>query len=554
MVPGFIERTGRGTVVAAGMAGNAGFSGGFFNLVGCAGGIRTRSGALTFCGSLRVDAVGLFYEDRCMMDSKVNTPAAGASDLEVCVNWELRAQFLTLADELKQKGLGWFEIQLALENLIRVKKIQTNSSFTAFSLVQELKEQARQAEREAAEAARKRAKEAPDPQDLVVYTLAETTESKISWLWPGKIPLGRVSVVYGEMGIGKTSLALELAARVSSGKNWPNGEQGPEAGHVLILNSVDPLDEVISPRLISAGADRQKIMVVRGVKVKSEVKADVKAVDAEAEAEAEEEGSTEERRFELERDIAALRKWIEVLADVRLVIIDPLEAYCGKRGLSAARMRSVIADLEEFAAEFGVAVVVISSATKCDLPVKNVWRIDCDFLDPDLRSWVPVRWNYGPLSSALAYRITEKGVVWAPTSEVPPIESLQGLSPKQEKRRQLKAQAEWLRHYLLDGPVPAKQILAAGNVAGWSSSQVKRAKQSLQLKCYKERKERGRWVWDLPPQRSTKPVVGNVHIMGALPAEIGNPSEWFKSMEKLLREQGQEIPGRGTSGEVKGEG
>jgi len=263
------------------------------------------------------------------------------------------------------------------------------------------------------------------------------------------------------------------------------------------------------------------------------------------------EGSPEELSVELELDLSALREWITVLGDVRLVMIDPLEAYCGKRGLSAARMRSVIAELEKFATEFGVAVVVISAATKCDLPVKNVWRVDCDVLEPELRCWVPVRWNYGPLSSARAFRITAAGIAWVPAGDPPAADRLQGTSPKLEKRRQLQAHVEWLRHFMLEGPLPVQQILAAGSVAGWSTSQLKRAKQMLRLLCYKERKERGRWIWELPPQKSTRPVMGNVHIKGALPAENGNPSEWFQRMEKLLREQRQEVEGRVKS-EIEG--
>ena len=101
----------------------------------------------------------------------------------------------------------------------------------------------------------------------------------------------------------------------------------------------------------------------------------------------------------------------------------------------------------------------------------------------------------------------------------------------------MKEQVEWLKRELLDGPVPAKQIFAMGNVAGWSASQLKRAKQMLRLMCYKERKERGKWVWELP-MKPTWPVIGGVHYLGAVAGEQSD-AEVLERVRKQLNLKGE---------------
>jgi RecA-family ATPase len=313
------------------------------------------------------------------------------------------------------------------------------------------------------------------------------------WLWAGKIPLGAVTVISGEAGSGKTCLALDLAARVSRGLPFADGAQGPGAGRVLILNADDPVEEQIVPRLVGCGADLEKIAVLSRVAV-----GDL-------------EGQSRQRRFDLEHDLAGLWEEIESLPDARLVIIDSLESFCGRRGLGRSQLRALLSQLNTLAVECGVAIVVISSEGKCDQPVKNVWRVDCNVLDSDLRYLVPVRCNWGALPAGVAFRVTEDSITWETQWEAPSADRSRGATARQEKSCQLKDHAEWLRACLASGPLTAKDVLAAASEAGLSAGQVRRAREALRVVCAKQTVANGKWVWEMP-QRKARDVEGGAGL------------------------------------------
>jgi len=450
------------------------------------------------------------------MENQAQATGQMASDVETSqVNLEQRAHLETLALHLLQEGLSADEVKEALQRFIMSKKWRSRMN-DPFWITHTAEAKLRKIENAKWEAG----KPAEEPDELLVVELADVTPEPVRWLWGGKIPLGKVTVIYGPALIGKTRLGLDLAARVSAGTNWPQETTGPEAGKVLMVNGVDPLANSISPRLHGSGAHLPNVAAIATVKTAAKTA-----------------GGTETRRLDLGRDVPQLRKKMEQMGQVRLVVIDSLEACCGKGAVSRARLRSIMEDLEQLAAECGVAVVVISEGTKCDLPVKYAWCVDNDVLDSNLRCWVPVRSSDIPLPAQMAFRITEKGIAWVAAEDVPPADRLQGTTPKQEKSRQVKEQVEWLKRELLDGPVPAKQIFAMGNVAGWSASQLKRAKQMLRLMCYKERKERGKWVWELP-MKPTWPVIGGVHYLGAVAGEQSD-AEVLERLRKQLNLKGE---------------
>jgi len=269
---------------------------------------------------------------------------------------------------------------------------------------------------------------------------------------------------------------------------------------VLILNGEDPLEEQIVPRLIGSGADLQNVGVITRIKVGVV------------------EGATHQRRFELERDLPALRQEVETLPEGRLLIIDSLEAFCGKLGRAETRL--VLAELQDIAADCGVAVVVVSAGTKCDLPVKNVWRVDCDPLDDGFRCWVPVRCNWSALPDGLAFRVTSETIVWEARAESPTADRSRGATSQQEKSCQLKEHAEWLKAYLAAGPLPAKEVLSAASTAGWSAGQVRRAREALRVVCSKETTVNGQWVWVMPGREGiglgTEEVEGGKDVEDAV--------------------------------------
>jgi putative DNA primase/helicase len=325
------------------------------------------------------------------------------------------------------------------------------------------------------------------PDELQVVVLAEVTQEPVRWLWPKKIPLGKVTVVYGEAGLGKTSWSLDLAARVSAGHNWPDGAPGAGPAKVLLINGEDNLNETICPRLACGGAQLQNITAIAGIKSVTP------------------EGETAERRFDLSRDIPTLRQRMEALGDLRLVLIDSLQACCGAVRQNSLRMRTLLAELGKLAEDLGVAIVVISAEQKCELPVKNVWRVDCDVLDPELRWWVPVKCHCSSLPKGMAFRVISAGIAWDLFQEPLNADRMSGSTGKEERTWRLRDLADWLTVQLTQGPCTAKEILRCGGAEGWSPGQIKRAKLALRVTCYKEKKSKGRWIWQLPA-KPTQPV------------------------------------------------
>lgn len=508
-----------------------------------------------------------------------------------------RAELVNFVAGLLQRGVQSCEIGPALQEYIEAKGWPPQGMRARLGIMQSAREMVGKAAAGVVE------KKANEPAALQVVSLAEMEDEAVRWLWPGRIPLGKVTVICGESGLGKTCLALDLAARVSAGTDWPDEKQlsvdgcrlsvgeseggkatrslvglvsspccasalpdsenrateanratgverpdkgekqssstreasatsldaptdnrqlttdnGAGPGRVLLLNGEDHWGDSIRPRLAGGGANFQYITAITGIDSGSK------------------NGKTGERCFEcfeLERDIPALRQQIEMLGEVRLVIIDSLEAYCGAVGKSSLRMRKVVGELVKLADECGVAVVVVSSASKCDLPVKHVWKVDGDVLDPELRLWLPVKFSSGRPPRGLGYRVTEKGIVWEERRWSPQPDWLRGSTAKQEHSWRLMEIVSWLKGYLGQGPCAAREVLDSGSAFGWTVHQVKRAKLALDLECYKETGKNGRWFWQLSRQ------PGSVGSRPSLDATL----EWLDRAGRLDQTSAQQNKG-----------
>src|SRR4051812_12628187 len=85
--------------------------------------------------------------------------------------------------------------------------------------------------------------------------MADVKSRPLGWLWPGRIPLGGLTTIAGDPGLGKSFLTLDLAACVSAGRPWPDAPEGiTPPGEVVTSSAEDELDTIVGPRLIAAGA------------------------------------------------------------------------------------------------------------------------------------------------------------------------------------------------------------------------------------------------------------------------------------------------------------
>ena len=94
----------------------------------------------------------------------------------------------------------------------------------------------------------------------------EVATRKVKWLWTGRFPLRGLSLLAGNPGVGKSHLALYMAAVITNGGKWPDGKEAVEQGSVIILTAEDSLEETMSLRLRAAGADLSRIMYLTGAK------------------------------------------------------------------------------------------------------------------------------------------------------------------------------------------------------------------------------------------------------------------------------------------------
>jgi RecA-family ATPase len=159
--------------------------------------------------------------------------------------------------------------------------------------------------------------------------------------------LGKLSLIAGEPGLGKSQLTAALAAAVTTSDQWPCTQERAPLGSVVIFSAEDDARDTIVPRLKGAGADLDRIRIVSGVKEQSD------------------RGVGIERSFSLQADLPLLEGAIRKLGDARLIIIDPITSYLGKvDSHKNAEIRSVLEPVAQMAARHGAAVVGITHFSK----------------------------------------------------------------------------------------------------------------------------------------------------------------------------------------------
>jgi hypothetical protein len=97
---------------------------------------------------------------------------------------------------------------------------------------------------------------------MQIRSLCEWTPRPLSWFWPGRLALGKLAILDGDPGLGKSLVALDLCARLSTGRAFPDGRPCPGSGNALVLNGEDGVEDTIRPRLQALGADLERVFVL----------------------------------------------------------------------------------------------------------------------------------------------------------------------------------------------------------------------------------------------------------------------------------------------------
>ncbi|MEQ9461113.1 MAG: AAA family ATPase [Phycisphaeraceae bacterium] len=351
-----------------------------------------------------------------------------------------------------------------------------------------------------------------DPGGPVLRCLADIEPQKVRWLWPGRIPLGRITLLVGRPGEGKSFLTCDMAARVSTGTDWPDGTVCPE-GSVLLVCAEDDPGDTIRPRLDAHHADVRRVHLLAGVRRPTG-----------------RDGEMVETWFTL-ADVLELESVLERLSDCKLVVVDPIGSYLGS-GTDAHRdneVRSVLAPIGRLAEKYGPAFVVVAhrrkgTGTNADELAlgsraftgiaRAVWHVTREEEDKTRRLLLPGKNNLGPEGSGLAFTIAGDPAVIA--WEMNPVE----MSADDQLRREngggeertpgpepvaRNHAAAWLRGLLEEGAKRVKEIEGEGRAAGFSMGTLRRAKDELGITPHREGYgEGGGWWWELPSKVRTK--------------------------------------------------
>jgi putative DNA primase/helicase len=331
--------------------------------------------------------------------------------------------------------------------------------------------------------------------EVELESFRDVKAESVRWIWHFRLPLGKLTLFVGHPGFGKSLTTIDIAARLSRGKNFPDGARC-DIGDVIFLCAEDDAADTVRPRLDAAGADVSRVHRVKAVKVILH------------------DGKTGESVFSLDRDVEKLDDAIGRLPETKLLIIDPISAYMGKIDTHRdAEVRRVLTPLAELAARRRVGVIAVMHLRKGEASAllrisqsvafiaaaRAAWGFGEDPDNAANRVMVPVKNTSAPLGNGLAYRIEAVGdvarIVWQPgdiTLDANAV--LSGERKERNVRGERKSEAEnWLEHMLPAGEeVPVSKISKAADLALFSWRTVERVKKECGVRAVKHGQK---WFW-----------------------------------------------------------
>ncbi len=330
----------------------------------------------------------------------------------------------------------------------------------------------------------------------VLLCAADVQAQEVSWLWAGRLPLGRLSLLVGRPGEGKSFATLDWAARVSTGRDWPDGSSC-EAGSVLLVSAEDDPGDTIRPRLDAHEADPLRIHMLTGIYAQDK------------------HGKLIEGAFTL-ANIETLRHALKTIGNVRLIVIDPIGSYMGGK-VDAHRdneVRGVLAPLAALAKESNAAVVLVAHQRKGkavnpdDMTLgstgfvglaRSVLHLMRDPDDEDRRLLLPGKMNLAVPAPGLAFTIEGEParVQWA--SDPVSITAAEVLAKSGRGNSAACEAEEWLCDVLSNGPVESSKVKDMANTDGLAWRTVERAKEKIGAKSTREGYSNdGRWMMVIP--------------------------------------------------------
>ncbi len=315
--------------------------------------------------------------------------------------------------------------------------------------------------------------------ELNIINMADIEAVAVKWLWKPYIPLGKITIVQGDPGEGKTTLALSIAAALTRGDTLPNEADSHEPMNVIYQTAEDGLADTIKPRLEAVNANCTRVLVI------------------------------DESKEELSMSDERIEKAIQQ-TNAKLIILDPIQAYIGANVdmHRANEVRPVMSRLGRIAEEYGCAIVLIGHMNKAagqKSSYRGLGSIDITAVarsllivgkmrdSPSKRIMVQAKSSLAPVGKSQLFEINENSaLVWKGEVDITAEQFLENGGAELSK---LEIATEFLLEILKDGKVSQKEIATAASDYDFSTRTLNEAKKNLKISSIKAD---NKWYWKLP--------------------------------------------------------
>ena len=322
---------------------------------------------------------------------------------------------------------------------------------------------------------------ADSKEELKLIRMNEVEATAIDWLWYPYIPYGKITVIQGDPGDGKTTVVLAIAAAVTTGAALPESKTAAEPMSVIFQTAEDGLSDTVKPRLVQSGADCSRIIVID---------------------ESERELSLSD--FRIEQAI--------MQTDAKLFILDPLQAYIGADVdmHRANEIRPVLKRIGAIAEKTGCAIVVIGHLNKgtSKSQYRGLGSIDIQAAaqsvltvgrikgKPYTRAIVQGKNNLAPEGQAIGFELDPAtGFRWIGTLTITIDELLSGIMSERDSAYD--RAVDFIKSELADDDKRAAFLFEKAKSEEIQERTLKKAKAALFVKSYKQG---DRWYWAALPQ------------------------------------------------------
>lgn len=313
---------------------------------------------------------------------------------------------------------------------------------------------------------------------LRMIKLSEIQAEEVKWLWFPMIPYGKLTIVQGDPGDGKTTLILNIAAKLSRGEGLDENMKPTEPINIIYQTAEDGLADTVKPRLEMAGADCERIMVID----------------------------------ESEKSLSMIDERLEeaiIKTNAKLLILDPIQAYLGG-GMDMNRAneaRDMTKKLGALAEKYKCAIVLIGHMNKASgnkAAYRGMGSIDFFAVarsvllvgrvegEPNIRVVVQIKNNLAQFGHPKAFELMESGFRWLGDYEITADEVLGGIAPKANKLEQAKQMLRELAE--TSNVVQSNEIFDMVDEQGISKRTLENAKKELGIRA---KKVNNSWYWEL---------------------------------------------------------